>query len=196
MWVPNTNEWVNWIEEAKNSEQYIAILTISRTVKEIVHELKLQREIQFHDNIINFYGITKFESDIIRSSHDKQNINSTNVNISSIGNSYYGKLTQIIQNFDIINTTEIVSTTTSEQTINKSILREENLDASEQGVGLCYEFGWNNDIRYCYYNGIGTNVNKQKAIELYQKAAYLGDMYAQFNPLIYEKGDGIKKDIL
>ncbi|CAB5205136.1 unnamed protein product [Rhizophagus irregularis] len=33
--------------------------------KKIVHELKLQREIQFHDNIINFYGVTKFESGII-----------------------------------------------------------------------------------------------------------------------------------
>ncbi|CAB5385492.1 unnamed protein product [Rhizophagus irregularis] len=96
----NTNEWVNWIEEAivkeyfkcyeykhfsniqeigsgafgkvyranwKNSEQYIALKSFfnlnNATVKEIVHELKLQREIQFHDNIVKYYGITKFESD-------------------------------------------------------------------------------------------------------------------------------------
>ncbi|GBC32760.2 hypothetical protein RIR_jg12156.t1 [Rhizophagus irregularis DAOM 181602=DAOM 197198] len=29
--------------------------------KEIVHELKLQRDIQFHNNIIKFYGIAKFD---------------------------------------------------------------------------------------------------------------------------------------
>ncbi|RGB36753.1 kinase-like domain-containing protein [Rhizophagus diaphanus] len=96
----NTNEWINWIEEAivkeyfkcyeykhfsniqevgsgafgkvyranwKNSEQYIALKSFFNlnnvTIKEIVHELKLQREMQFHDNVIKFYGITKFESD-------------------------------------------------------------------------------------------------------------------------------------
>ncbi|GBC22146.2 kinase-like domain-containing protein [Rhizophagus irregularis DAOM 181602=DAOM 197198] len=30
---------------------------------QIVNELKLQREVDFHDNIIRFYGITKFESE-------------------------------------------------------------------------------------------------------------------------------------
>ncbi|CAB4388553.1 unnamed protein product [Rhizophagus irregularis] len=53
----------NW----KKSEQCIALKSFfdlnNVTVKEIVHELKLQREIQFHDNIIKYYGIAKFESD-------------------------------------------------------------------------------------------------------------------------------------
>ncbi|GBC05381.1 hypothetical protein RclHR1_00620021 [Rhizophagus clarus] len=53
----------NW----KNSEQCIALKSFFNlnnvTVKEIVHEIKLQRDIQFHDNIIKFYGIAKFESD-------------------------------------------------------------------------------------------------------------------------------------
>ncbi|CAB4439494.1 unnamed protein product [Rhizophagus irregularis] len=33
------------------------------TVKEIVRELKIQREVNLHDNIIRCYGITKLESD-------------------------------------------------------------------------------------------------------------------------------------
>ncbi|GBC22426.2 kinase-like domain-containing protein [Rhizophagus irregularis DAOM 181602=DAOM 197198] len=33
------------------------------TVKEIVRELKIQREVDFHDNIIRCYGITKLETD-------------------------------------------------------------------------------------------------------------------------------------
>ncbi|RIA82378.1 hypothetical protein C1645_835445 [Glomus cerebriforme] len=42
---------------------------------------------------------------------------------------------------------------------------------------------------------IGTNIDKQKAFELYQKAANLGDSIAQYNlALMYEKGDEIKKD--
>ncbi|CAB4495539.1 unnamed protein product [Rhizophagus irregularis] len=37
--IENKNEWNNWIEELKN-----------------------QREVDYHDNIIHCYGITKFES--------------------------------------------------------------------------------------------------------------------------------------
>ncbi|CAB4477897.1 unnamed protein product [Rhizophagus irregularis] len=93
----NTNEWINWIEEAVSKEyyklyehenfsdiqkigtggfgkvyraswknsQYFALKTFFNlddvTAKEIVHELKLQRDKQFHDNIIKFYGIAKFD---------------------------------------------------------------------------------------------------------------------------------------
>ncbi|EXX51507.1 uncharacterized protein OCT59_007139 [Rhizophagus irregularis] len=94
----NTNECINWIEEAiskeyfrlyehkyfsnvqrigtggfgkvyranwKNSEQYLALKYFFNlddvTAKEIVHELKLQRDIQFHNNIIKFYGVAQFE---------------------------------------------------------------------------------------------------------------------------------------
>ncbi|EXX51991.1 uncharacterized protein OCT59_007136 [Rhizophagus irregularis] len=94
----NTNECINWIEEAiskeyfrfyeheyfsnvqrigtggfgkvyranwKNSEQYLALKYFFNlddvTAKEIVHELKLQRDIQFHNNIIKFYGVAQFD---------------------------------------------------------------------------------------------------------------------------------------
>ncbi|CAB4480529.1 unnamed protein product [Rhizophagus irregularis] len=33
------------------------------TIKEVVRELKIQREVDFHDNIIRCYGLTKLESD-------------------------------------------------------------------------------------------------------------------------------------
>ncbi|EXX76601.1 uncharacterized protein OCT59_024327 [Rhizophagus irregularis] len=103
----NTNEWINWIEEAidkenlnyyeykqfnnfreigfgnfgkvyrvswKNLEKNFAIKSFFNiniiTIKEIVRELKIQRKIDFHDNIIRCYGITKFESE----NHDN-NIN-------------------------------------------------------------------------------------------------------------------------
>ncbi|GBC05372.1 hypothetical protein RclHR1_00620012 [Rhizophagus clarus] len=51
----------------KNSDQYLALKSFFNinniTLKEVVNELKLQREIQFHRNIIKFYGLTKIETE-------------------------------------------------------------------------------------------------------------------------------------
>jgi TPR repeat protein len=51
-------------------------------------------------------------------------------------------------------------------------------------------------LGYCYDEGIGTKIDKQKAFELYQNTANLGHIAAQNNlAVMYEKGDGITKDI-
>ncbi|CAB4396024.1 unnamed protein product [Rhizophagus irregularis] len=48
----------NW----KNLEQCLALKSFLKldniTAKELIHELDLQREVNFHNNIISFYGIT------------------------------------------------------------------------------------------------------------------------------------------
>ncbi|CAB4388133.1 unnamed protein product [Rhizophagus irregularis] len=53
----------NW----KNLEKHLALKSFfsldNITMKEIVRELKIQREVDLHDNIIRCYGITKFESE-------------------------------------------------------------------------------------------------------------------------------------
>ncbi|CAB5369952.1 unnamed protein product [Rhizophagus irregularis] len=53
----------NW----KSSDRYFALKTFfnydNATMEELVLELKIQREVDFHNNIIRFYGITKIESD-------------------------------------------------------------------------------------------------------------------------------------
>src|SRR5207237_480369 len=59
-----------------------------------------------------------------------------------------------------------------------------------------------NMLGYCYEYGIGTNINNQKAFELYrkafelyQKAADLGDSNAQYNlAFIYKDGKGVDKN--
>ncbi|RIA89923.1 hypothetical protein C1645_738270 [Glomus cerebriforme] len=46
----------------KNSYKYFALKYFinfnNATVKEIIHEIKLQREVDFHDNVIRFFGVT------------------------------------------------------------------------------------------------------------------------------------------
>ncbi|CAB4474494.1 unnamed protein product [Rhizophagus irregularis] len=53
----------NW----KNSGKLVALKSFislnNLTMKEIVRELKIQRKVDFHDNIISCYGITKLESE-------------------------------------------------------------------------------------------------------------------------------------
>ena len=45
-----------------------------------------------------------------------------------------------------------------------------------------------------YYNGDGVSVDKQKAVELWQKAAELGHDMAQYNlGNCYNDGDGVAK---
>ncbi|PKK69856.1 kinase-like protein [Rhizophagus irregularis] len=55
----------NW----KSFDHYLALKSFYNlnkiTLKEIVNELELQRDVDFHNNIIRFYGITKHESENI-----------------------------------------------------------------------------------------------------------------------------------
>ncbi|GBC21945.2 kinase-like domain-containing protein [Rhizophagus irregularis DAOM 181602=DAOM 197198] len=45
-------------------------------------------------------------------------------------------------------------------------------------------------LGYCYFNGIGTNINNKKALELYKQAANLGYSVAQYNlASMYEHED-------
>ncbi|CAB4396026.1 unnamed protein product [Rhizophagus irregularis] len=51
----------------KNSDQYLALKSFfnfdSATIKELSHELNLHRDVDFHDNVIRFYGITAINKD-------------------------------------------------------------------------------------------------------------------------------------
>ncbi|CAB5346401.1 unnamed protein product [Rhizophagus irregularis] len=61
----NSNEY-NWIEDAISKklikyyefEQFCDLQEIGFGVKGIVREIQLQREVDFHNNIIRFYGVT------------------------------------------------------------------------------------------------------------------------------------------
>ena len=53
-----------------------------------------------------------------------------------------------------------------------------------------------NNLGYCYKSGTRTSVDKQKAFELYQKSASLGNSFAQYNlALKYENGEETVKNI-
>ncbi|UZO07138.1 uncharacterized protein OCT59_027436 [Rhizophagus irregularis] len=52
----------NW----KNAGNFFALKTFKNncntTLKELVNEIRLQKRVDFHENIIRFYGITKVEN--------------------------------------------------------------------------------------------------------------------------------------
>ncbi|GBC09475.1 hypothetical protein RclHR1_00890011 [Rhizophagus clarus] len=54
----------NW----KNTDKIFALKMCNnnKTLEEVVNELTLQRSVDFHENIIRFYGVTKKETDVIR----------------------------------------------------------------------------------------------------------------------------------
>ncbi|CAB4415045.1 unnamed protein product [Rhizophagus irregularis] len=69
----DAKKWIDWIEEAIVKEYFRyyeyknfilkSFIDLSEaTIKEVVHELKLHRDVQHHPNIISFCGITKSES--------------------------------------------------------------------------------------------------------------------------------------
>ncbi|GES88055.1 kinase-like domain-containing protein [Rhizophagus clarus] len=53
----------NW----KNSQKYLVLksfVNVNKTsIKEIVHELKIQRDVDFYENVIRFYGITSYNKE-------------------------------------------------------------------------------------------------------------------------------------
>ncbi|CAB4412814.1 unnamed protein product [Rhizophagus irregularis] len=75
---PNEKEWINWLDEAiKNEhikyyeyEHFSKIRTIGSerkdiALKEIIHEFKLQRKVDFHENIVRFFGISNRNEDYV-----------------------------------------------------------------------------------------------------------------------------------
>ena len=53
-----------------------------------------------------------------------------------------------------------------------------------------------NNLGYCYENGLGVTKDYNEAVKWYRKAAEQGNAYGQYNlGLCYENGDGVSKDI-
>ncbi|GBC22150.2 kinase-like domain-containing protein [Rhizophagus irregularis DAOM 181602=DAOM 197198] len=255
------------------------------TLKEIVNELKLQREVDFHDNIIRFYGITKFESGIVHRDlhscnvgkppfHEEKNkigliydisqgrrekiipntpndysnlyiecwnnepskrpnmhevvnrigvfipdSNSTTIDQqndisdqtyptpnenptpNSAGNSSHGELSQMIQNFTNMNTSEIDSMSTNEQ-INENISSEnyfsivineivdlifkENIKDNMKDHTLAQYF-----VGKCYQFGNGITKNEKLAFEYYEKVSSKDYASGQFKLAEGGHSDGI-----
>ncbi|GES90997.1 kinase-like domain-containing protein [Rhizophagus clarus] len=74
-------------------------------------------------------------------------------------------------------------------------LAEDEYACGIHNLGWCYYEGIGTD-GCVYEKGFGTNIDKQKAFELYLMAANLGYEYAQYNlAKMYEDGDWVQKDI-
>ncbi|CAB4413990.1 unnamed protein product [Rhizophagus irregularis] len=186
------------------------------TINQIVEKLKVL--------------ITK-ENIIIKDFHlydDIQSLNSQqpvlDVKISESTNSLYGELSQLIQNFNMMNVKDLESLISSSNqfensfnTIVNDIVRYLYVDSIKVGKQKIPNYLNNNNIPLQEFNnillnnqndsnslvllrdfnrlGIGINMFMQEAFELYQKAADLGNVYGICNlGYCYENGIGTDID--
>src|SRR5581483_8375290 len=78
--------------------------------------------------------------------------------------------------------------------IGTNIIKKKAFELYQKAADLGNASGMS-QLGYCYQYGVGTIANKIRAFEIYEKASKYNSA-AQFNlALMYEKGDGIKKDI-
>ncbi|UZO05665.1 uncharacterized protein OCT59_026009 [Rhizophagus irregularis] len=74
-------------------------------------------------------------------------------------------------------------------------LKSPTFESFQKAADLGNSYGINH-LGYCYENGIGIDIDYQKAFKLYQKAADLGNSLAQYNlATMYEYEEGIIKNI-
>ncbi|GES74403.1 kinase-like domain-containing protein [Rhizophagus clarus] len=131
----------------------------------------------FHENslqIIDFTKIKEIESSMLS---NNQTVNDFNIIVNDIVNflennsNEMGKQ-KVLNYFNNQNITL--------QELNNLLLNNQN---NSNYIFLLGKFS---------YLGIGTNIDKKKAFELFQKAANLEDKVAQYNlAFMYEKGEGI-----
>ncbi|POG66380.1 kinase-like domain-containing protein, partial [Rhizophagus irregularis DAOM 181602=DAOM 197198] len=187
------------------------------TINQVVDELKV---IITKENIIIKDFHLYNDTNNVQSLNDHQ---LPNLNISESTNSSHGELSQVIQNFNMMNTTKDIESSIS--SINKfednfdiivnnmfnffydddevakqkvlNYLNEQNITLQEINNLLLNNQNNSNSIYLLgKFNdlGIGVNVSEHKAFELYQKAADLGNPFG-INDLGYCYKNGIGTDI-
>ncbi|CAB4421483.1 unnamed protein product [Rhizophagus irregularis] len=135
----------------------------------------------YKDILYNKYSIAKefkhLENMNTMSYYQFENFNGLEINLCK------DELNNMEKYFELLDKNSI------ECNINKKELVKLN-DLAEGG-----NLSAQNNLGYCYQNGIGIEKNEKKAFEWYLKAAGKGDIYAQYNlGICYQNGIGINKD--
>ncbi|CAB4479580.1 unnamed protein product [Rhizophagus irregularis] len=157
---------------------------------------KLKEIIKKENIIIKDFHLFN-DNKITQSSNHQQPI--LDGEISKNIDSLPGDLSQVIQNFNTMNTKEIESSMSSSNQfeINFDTIVNDMININFDNIevdlgnssGMC-------SLGYCYLNGIGTDIDNEKAFELYQKAADLGNSLAQCNLAnMYEYEEEITKNL-
>jgi TPR repeat protein len=197
--------------------QVIQNLDVMNT-KEIINKVASPEK-----NIIKTNIIAK-DYQMESTSTDEQKFNPSNITSNTDDNTLHGEMSQVIQNFDKMNTKEIIFT------MNKDISTEKNLNIivndiikyifkiTNEGKDLnIHDYFNNNDINsleiydwllinqnnsdyifllgYFNYLGIETSKDNKKALNLFINASEQGHILAQYYVgLCYETGHGTAKD--
>ncbi|GBC32707.2 hypothetical protein RIR_jg12102.t1 [Rhizophagus irregularis DAOM 181602=DAOM 197198] len=147
------------------------------TINQVLERIKeiITKTTENHQTELNLQSI----------STDEQNFNLINIDTSNINNSLHGEMSQIIENFDKMNTKDIVYTSLT----NENITSEKNLSKIVSEI-VNYIFKLNNEGKR-----IETSEDKKKAFNLFIKASEQNHTLAQYYVgLCYEYGRGTVKD--
>ncbi|PKY61462.1 HCP-like protein, partial [Rhizophagus irregularis] len=136
------------------------------TINQVVEELKV---LIMKENIIikDFHLYNNTNNSLPSNNHQLSN---STVKISESTSSIHGDLSQVIQNFDMI---DMINTKELEPTLSSINQFKDNFDIK---VNIMFNlFNDSDEIGKQKILRIGINVDNQKAFELYQKAADLGN---------------------
>ncbi|CAI2161814.1 15628_t:CDS:2 [Funneliformis geosporum] len=161
--------------------------------------MKPQRDVDFHNTFIRFRGFQEYlihQSNINLALEILQGLRETIV--PNTPNEYAklyidcwdGKpenrpsMCKVVERLKSIISQLNVTIDTQKYEVFDNIINEHHDNSGMYNLGCCYQYG------------IGTNIDLQKAIVLYEKAANLDHEMAQFNlATMYKEGNGINKDI-
>ncbi|CAB4439532.1 unnamed protein product [Rhizophagus irregularis] len=166
-------ECVNWIEEAI-SNKYLEYYRFEEFKN--IESLKLHRKVDFHDNIINFYGVSEACSGsgiVHRDLHSGQRENI----VPGTPKDYYDLYQECwdaAENGNLMAMYNLANKYLSLEDYENAIKFLEKAAEGEYVEAI-------NALAYCNENGLGTMINLKKAEELYTKAAKFGYSRSAYN---------------
>ncbi|CAI2176032.1 15439_t:CDS:2 [Funneliformis geosporum] len=178
-------------------EDSTLLVVKSLSIKEIVNELKFQREIGSHENILRPYGISKIETaSNSLSKYAKLDIYSVGVLLWQISITN-GNREMITKNTPV-EFSNLYTACCSEDPNNRPSIKRVVTSIKSMVEKVDQDLISRYRVALCYENGIGFQIDYEKAFNLYKSVAEKSTYnLAQYKcGFFYENEKGVKKDLM